>query len=104
MNNYIITRASDTNELCHHGVKGMKWGHRKYYRLLVFETKLIPLKLPIKMQRKHIINLSMMLINIVRQHIVLAKSDVKPMMPDGRKHWQTQTNSIPQKQIIKKRN
>lgn len=29
MNNYIITRASDTNELYHHGVKGMKWGHRK---------------------------------------------------------------------------
>lgn len=26
MNNYIITRASDTNELYHHGVKGMKWG------------------------------------------------------------------------------
>lgn len=29
MNNYIITRASDTNELYHHGVKGMKWGRRK---------------------------------------------------------------------------
>lgn len=29
MNNYIITRASDTNELYHHGVKGMKWGNRK---------------------------------------------------------------------------
>lgn len=26
MNNYIIARVSDTDELYHHGVKGMKWG------------------------------------------------------------------------------
>lgn len=27
--NYIITRTNQLNELYHHGVKGMKWGHRK---------------------------------------------------------------------------
>ncbi|RHT38321.1 hypothetical protein DW790_05550 [Firmicutes bacterium AM31-12AC] len=30
MNDYVVIRDSDTEELYHHGVKGMKWGVRRY--------------------------------------------------------------------------
>ena len=85
MNNYIITRASDTNELYHHGVKGMKWGHRKSLPTSSLRNQVDSAKTTYKNAKKHIINLSTMLINIVQKHIVLAKSVVKLMMPDGRK-------------------
>lgn len=43
MNEYVITRVSEeeADELYHHGVKGMKWGHRKQlkYQNLVNRTK-----------------------------------------------------------------